>query len=289
MEMSLLVGFIHDFCKKLKGVIHLIEQDRHVHTPFCPHGSKDTLSDYVEKALDLGFSTISFTEHAPLPKGFIDTVPEKNSAMASESLPLYLESCLEIKKYYSDRIKINIGLEVDYIQGYEKETTAFLNKWGPQLDDSILSVHFLKPNHSNYICLDYGPNTFKELINQCGSLKNVYQLYYDTLLQSISCQLGTFTPNRIGHISLVRKFQKLFPRNFDDSILLERTLHAIAAHNKSIDVNAAGLFKEYCQEIYPPAFWVKKAKQMDIPLVYGSDAHTSNQLGQARTSLLELF
>jgi histidinol-phosphatase (PHP family) len=288
MEMSLLVGFIYDFCKKLKGVFHLIQHDRHVHTPFCPHGSKDTLSEYVEKALELGLTTISFTEHAPLPEGFIDTVPEKNSAMSPETLPLYLESCSEIKEYYLDRIKINIGLEVDFIQGYEKETTAFLNKWGPQLDDSILSVHFLKPDHS-YICLDYGANAFEELLNKSGSLKNVYQLYYDTLLQSISCQLGTFTPKRIGHISLVRKFQKLFPKNFDDTFLLEQTLVALAHHHKTLDVNAAGLFKEHCQEVYPPISWLKKAVKMNIPLIYGSDAHFSKQLGQGRASLEEFF
>lgn len=277
------------FNKKSKGVLQLIEHDKHIHTPFCPHGSKDTLSEYVERALNLGLSTISFTEHAPLPKGFIDTVPEKNSAMSADTLPLYLESCLMIKKYYSDQIKINIGLEVDYIQGYEKETTAFLNKWGPQLDDSILSVHFLKPLHSDYICLDYGANTFEELLNQCGTLENVYQLYYDTLIQSITCHLGTFTPKRIGHISLVRKFQKLFPKNFDDTVFLEQTLKAMALHNKTLDVNAAGLFKEHCQEVYPPISWIKKAKQLDIPLVYGSDAHAYKQLGQARISLEKLF
>lgn len=289
MEMSLLVEFVHEFLLILKGVIYLIKHDRHIHTPFCPHGSKDTLAEYVEQALDLGLSVISFTEHAPLPKGFIDTVPDKNSAMSADSLALYLESCLEIKESYSDKIQINIGLEVDYIQGYEKETTAFLNKWGPQLDDSILSVHFLKPHGSDYICLDYGVNTFEELLVQCGSLKNVYQLYYDTLLKSIACQLGAFTPKRIGHISLVRKFQKLFPKNFDDAHFLDQTLKAIAYHNKSLDVNAAGLFKEHCQEVYPPTSWLDRAKKMNIPLIYGSDAHVSKQLGQARSSVEEWF
>ena len=41
------------------------KRDAHIHTPFCPHGSKDALKQYVEKALERGFDSITFTEHAP--------------------------------------------------------------------------------------------------------------------------------------------------------------------------------------------------------------------------------
>lgn len=41
------------------------KRDAHIHTPFCPHGSKDALKQYVEKALERGFTSITFTEHAP--------------------------------------------------------------------------------------------------------------------------------------------------------------------------------------------------------------------------------
>nr|WP_280770110.1 histidinol-phosphatase HisJ [Salipaludibacillus daqingensis] len=266
-----------------------MNHDNHIHTPFCPHGSEDAIINYIERALKLGLTNISFTEHAPLPKGFIDTVPGKDSAMTYESLASYLASCLEVKKHYSDRININIGLEVDYIEGFEKETTDFLNEWGPHLDDSILSVHFLQYVQGKYICLDYGVTTFEELVTKCGSLKNVYQLYYDTLLKSISYSLGQYTPKRVGHISLVRKFQQLFPRTFDDSSFLEETIQTMVRHNKTLDVNAAGLFKEHCQEVYPPISWIKRAKQLNVPLVYGSDAHAAHQVGQARDSLINLF
>ncbi|WP_416151854.1 histidinol-phosphatase HisJ [Salipaludibacillus sp. HK11] len=266
-----------------------MDHDRHLHTPYCPHGSVDAMSEYVENAINLGLASISFTEHAPLPKRFIDPVPEKDSAMTADSLALYLDACFQVKKDYSDQIKINVGLEVDYIQGYEKETTSFLNTWGPELDDSILSVHFLKPKSGPYICLDYSQDSFKELVNQCGSVKNVYQLYYDTLCQSITYPFGKFSPDRIGHITLVRKFQKLFPRTFDDSVLIEKTLTSMVSENKKLDVNAAGLYKEHCQEIYPPVSWVKRAKDMNIPLVYGSDAHVAKQLGQGRSTLQTFF
>ena len=65
-----------------------MKKDGHVHTPFCPHGSKDHFEEYIEKALALGFKEISFTEHAPLPEGFIDTTPTKEVAWFLELRPL---------------------------------------------------------------------------------------------------------------------------------------------------------------------------------------------------------
>ncbi|WP_347862569.1 PHP domain-containing protein [Salimicrobium sp. PL1-032A] len=52
-------------------------KDGHVHTPFCPHGSEDALKTYVEKAISLGYTSVTFTEHAPLPPGFQDPAPAK--------------------------------------------------------------------------------------------------------------------------------------------------------------------------------------------------------------------
>ena len=46
------------------------------------------------------------------------------------------------EKEYDGQISILTGLETDFITGYEEETAAFLNTYGPSLDDGILSVHF---------------------------------------------------------------------------------------------------------------------------------------------------
>ena len=51
-----------------------IKRDGHIHTPFCPHGSKASLEAYVEEAICLGREEISFTEHFPLPKHIIDPI-----------------------------------------------------------------------------------------------------------------------------------------------------------------------------------------------------------------------
>ena len=121
-------------------------KDGHVHTPYCPHGTDESVSAYIEKAIELGYKELTFTEHAPLPKGFIDPAPTRDSAMQKEQLYTYIEEIKRCKQKYETKITINIGLEVDYIEDWEQETTILLNEIGPYLDDSILSVHFLK-NH----------------------------------------------------------------------------------------------------------------------------------------------
>ncbi len=84
-----------------------MKRDGHVHTPFCPHGTKDYFEDYIEKALTLGIEEISFTEHTPLPKGFIDPTPAKDSAMGWHEIDLYFAEIERVKSIYKGKIQIN--------------------------------------------------------------------------------------------------------------------------------------------------------------------------------------
>ncbi|MBT2690876.1 histidinol-phosphatase HisJ [Bacillus sp. ISL-47] len=257
-------------------------KDGHIHTSFCPHGTKDPLEDYVEKALELGFKEISFTEHAPLPESFIDPAPASDSAMRQGDLEQYFEDISRIKAAYRGKIKINAGLEVDFIEGFEQETKSFLNNAGKYLDDSILSVHFLK--HGNkYECLDYSPEVFGKMIEQYGSIEALYTNYFRTLLLSVRSDLGLFKPKRIGHITLVKKFQKKYPinREFKGEIL--QLLEAVKMQGYELDYNGAGYSKPLCREPYPPDWVAGEAVKKGIPLIYGSDAHQVKEMGQGRS------
>ncbi|WP_108671305.1 histidinol-phosphatase HisJ [Peribacillus acanthi] len=262
-----------------------MKSDGHIHSPFCLHGTSDSFRKYIEKALELGLEEISFTEHAPLPEGFIDTTPTRDSSMGLRELEEYLLEVQALKKEYRDELAINVGLEVDFIEGYEKQIELFLNSYGPTLDDSILSVHFIKLQ-GNYYCLDYSVDLFEELIKLEGSVHKVYKKYYETVELGIQSDLGLYKPNRVGHLSLVHKFQKKFPvsANFDDDVM--RILQQIKTKGMALDYNGAGTQKEWCGEPYPSNQYVKMALDMHIPLVYGSDAHQAKDLGQGYSSLI---
>ncbi|MGA4719095.1 histidinol-phosphatase HisJ [Fictibacillus nanhaiensis] len=268
-----------------KGGVRKMYYDGHIHTPFCPHGSSDTFEMYIERAISLGLKGITFTEHAPLPHSFIDAAPTKDSSMKHEQLGKYFDTLREVKKFYKSKIEIFTGLEVDFIEGYEEETNTFLKEVWPELDDAILSVHFLKVQ-DHYFCMDYDENVFRDLIEQSGSLSAVYSLYFQTVKKSISHSFGDHQPRRIGHMTLATKFQKLFPPDFSYEKEVDKVLTALSERNMYLDYNGAGAVKPYCLEPYPSNWIIKEAQKRKIPLVYGSDAHSAKGLGQGLDQLV---
>lgn len=253
--------------------------DGHIHTPYCPHGSSDTFEQYIQKAISENFTAISFTEHAPLPSNFVDPTPDQDSGMKREYLTPYLNELQGLKEKYKNQISIRIGLEVDYIIGYEQETKNFLNEVGPFLDDAILSVHFLQFNDT-YCCIDFSDEVYLQFAQQVGGVLPLYDLYYDTVRNSIEADLGPYKPKRIGHPTLVHKFQHAHKEQIDDATQIEAILRLMKEAGYTLDANSAGLSKPLCLEPYPPLQWIEFAKSIDVPIVFGSDAHTEKDLHQ---------
>lgn len=256
-----------------------MKKDGHIHSPFCPHGTQDTFEQYIEKAIRHNFTEITFTEHAPLPTNFTDPTPDKDSGMDPKLLTSYFETLQQLKSRYASQIKINLGLEVDYIVGYETETKALLDIVGPLLDDSILSVHFLK-HQDTYTCIDYSAEVYLNFAKKIGGIEQLYDLYYDTVLQSIDANLGHFKPRRIGHPTLVHKFQLAHGMEIDDNARINEVLTRMKEKGYQLDVNSAGLSKSFCKEPYPPMHMIEFARKISLPLVFGSDAHCAKDLHQ---------
>lgn len=254
-----------------------MKRDGHIHSPYCPHGTTDTLESYIEKAINAGFTDISFTEHAPIPADFVDPTPDQDSFMTMDNFHAYVEKIQNLQTQYRDQIRIRLGVELDFIEGYEAQTTAFLNTYGQLFDDAILSVHFLK-HDDEYVCIDFSDDVFIDFARRVGSVEAVYNLYYDTVKQSITANLGSYKPKRIGHPTLVHKFQLAHGEQIDDDEAIRSVLDLMKQYDYELDVNSAGLSKKHCQEVYPPLPYIDYAKTLGIPLVFGSDAHQVNDL-----------
>ena len=224
-------------------------KDGHIHTPYCPHGTDDKFEQYVEKAIKVGLDEISFTEHFPLPKGFTDPAPNNDSSIKLEQLKSYINDVKKLKDRYKDKIKINVGAEVDYVEGFEKEIKSLLDEYGKYLEDGILSVHMIKIK-DEYYCMDFSSEEFEKIVNLLGSIESVYNLYYDTLIKAVNADLGEYKPKRIGHLNLVRKYNKKFPYDYSKNKKLEELVKLISEKEYELDYNVAGLFKEDCGEVY---------------------------------------
>lgn len=263
-----------------------MKKDGHIHTPFCPHGSKDAFELYIEKAISNNFDEITFTEHAPLPKGFIDPTPEQDSGMDEKDLLDYFQQLKQLKERYQSQIRINIGLEVDYIVGFEQQTRDFLNTYGHYLDDAILSVHFLQ-HEGQYDCIDFSKEVYLNFAEKVGGIKVMYSQYYETVKKSIDVDLGPYKPKRIGHPSLIHKFQLAHNEVIDDQMQIKALLDHMKTNGYELDVNSAGLSKSLCKEPYPPYEAINYARAIQVPLVFGSDAHTAKDLHQHFHTLIQ--
>ncbi len=265
------------------------KKDGHTHTQFCPHGSGDDAELMIQKAIKMGFEEYSITEHAPLPPDFAAVFAGQRkglttAALSAKQFEPYLEFVQKMQLKYRERIKINAGFEVDYLPGFEEWTKSFLESYGSQTQDNVLSVHFMRGTDDKFWCLDYSTSDFAqgfaELLRQPQEL---FRQFFKLELAAASSDLGSYRPQRLGHLTLIRKYQDYFnlPQEFDaaNQHLIAQILETIKQKGLEIDLNTAGLYKEYCNEIYPSPRIVEQAVLLEIPLVYGSDAHSILEVG----------
>lgn len=275
-----------------------MKRDGHTHTEYCLHGEVKDTEELIKKAIFLGFNEYSITEHAPLPSDFEkkaggDSIVWESASMKLNDVEHYLKKMHSLKKKYASDIKINVGFEVDYLQDFEGYTRDFLDEYGKQMDDGILSVHFL-PGKFGLRAIDYSYEDYLQgIVSYYESFQGAQLAYYSAIITSINANLGEFKPTRIGHPSLCQKFQRGFieETSYSEGAILQvdEMLQEISDHNYSIDLNAAGLFKEGCQETYPPTWIIEKARKLSIPLVYGSDSHSLEDIGRGYNEISEFL
>ncbi|AQQ54514.1 histidinol-phosphatase HisJ [Planococcus lenghuensis] len=250
--------------------------DGHVHSHFCPHGTDAPMEEYVQKAIGLGLEVITFTEHAPLPEGFADPVPGQDSSMRAEDVPAYLAEGRRLADKYTGQIEVRTGFEVDYIEGFEEGTNAFLTAYPDAARHSILSVHFLKLD-DGYFCLDYSAEMFERKAEEV-SVQSLYRAYERTLRLAIARPFGDLTPPVLGHINLIHKFRKRVKA--DDPIDWEDVLRQAETNDFTLDYNFAGIDKADYGEAYPDADILAIARLYSTPLQTGSDAHHPDDVGR---------
>lgn len=93
-----------------------------------------------------------------------------------------------------------------------------------------------------------------------------------------------FSPDKLGHISLIKKYQDYFglPEAFDRSCqqLIDEIMTTASQRQLSLDFNSAGLYKKYCNDFYPGIQIALAALNAGVPLIFGSDAHGVDEVGR---------
>lgn len=229
--------------------------DYHVHTPLCQHATGHP-REYVKRAVELGLGEIGFSDHNPMPVQF------DAWRMAPGQLPEYFRLVEEARAEFP-QIPVRLGLEVDYIEGYE----AHIRNQAAQADWDYLigSVHYILPGWD--VDNPEKRNLWKEY-----SVEKVWELYFSCYRKAAESGLFDF----LGHPDLVKKFGDR-PQG-DLSRFYREALDAIEAKGVAIEINTAGLRKPV-GELYPGRQFLEEAFRRGIPVLVNSDAHDPSEVG----------
>mgnify|MGYP003518356550 FL=1 len=232
--------------------------DSHVHTPLCGHAEGHPEA-YLEEARAKGLKGVVFTDHSPMPPWY-----DPESRMRLEALPFYLLALERVRERAQD-LYVGIGLEADFHPGTEGFVAQLLRRY--PFDYVIGSVHYLgawpldHPDHQEeYAWRD---------------LKEVFRAYFQEVEKA--ARSGLF--HAIGHLDLPKKFGHRLP---EEALLelAEPALRAVAEAGLFLDVNTAGL-RRPAKEVYPAPALLRRARELGIGLVLGSDAHRPEEVGFA--------
>ncbi|MCK4882675.1 MAG: histidinol-phosphatase HisJ [Candidatus Omnitrophica bacterium] len=231
--------------------------DYHMHTGLCGHAVGEPL-EYAEAALEAGLEEIGFSDHAP----FVH-YEDSGITMNIKQLPEYYRMIEDVRKKYSNCLRIKIGIEADYIPGYEDKTKAILDDY--PYDYVIGSVHFIK---------DWGfdnPEEFEKWDEK--DVDQVYRDYYELLRQS--AKTGMY--DVMGHVDLVKKFGHRSTQEFTDEI--KKTAQVFKECGVAVEINTSGLRKPV-KEMYPSFSNLKIYADAGVPLTFGSDSHDPHDVGR---------
>ena len=118
----------------------------HTHTNYCDH-AKGTPEDCVLAALEAGLSELGFSEHIPyiFPDG-----RESHFRMKRADLKAYVDDVKALKEKYADKIKIHLGLEVEYYPALFDKTLESVKGLG--IEYILLGQHFLDDAETVHGC-----------------------------------------------------------------------------------------------------------------------------------------
>ena len=238
--------------------------DYHTHHERCGH-AVGKLEEYVQRGIEIGLSQIGLSDHMPL----LHVDPDQyypEMAMSMDELPRYVEECFTLKERYRGQIEVRVGLEGDYIEGWETEIRSIIERY--PWDYVIGSVHFLG---------EWDITDFRQTHHWEGKdVLEVYRQYYD----AVSKAAGTGMYDIIGHADVIKRFGYVpAPEQTEERLVLENAaLQAIAKSGCAMELNASGLSKP-CAEMFPSRRMLTEAIRLGIPLTMGSDAHDPMKLG----------
>ncbi len=235
----------------------MITVDLHTHT-LCSHG-KNSPEEMFAAGLERGLALQGFSEHSPRPSGY--DYPKEYREQLTRLFPGYVRDVLALKERHPGRVLL--GMEMDWFDAelpfIEKAVRAY------PFDYLIGSVHFL-----GTWGFDADPRPWKTI--PFAERARHYADYFATYARMAASGLFTIA----AHPDLIKIFSaEDFARWLREEGGMDHAraaLEAVKEAGMSLEISSAGLRKP-CREIYPCPEIMTLAAELQVPVVFGSDAH----------------
>ena len=243
----------------------------HSHTLYCD--GRAQMEDFIRFAISEGFTSYGVSSHAPLPFSTAWT-------MEWDRMTDYLDEFHRLKKKYSDRIELAIGLEIDYLSA---ESHPALSRFQElPLDYRIGSVHMLYDPQGEVVDIDTSADTFRKLVDTHfdGDLDQVIRLYFKNLLHMV--KLGGF--DIVGHADKMHYNAAGYrPGLLDEpwyDTLVRDYFSEIARRGYIVEINS----KAYHDlgTFYPNERYFTFLKELGVRVQVNSDAHYPERINYGR-------
>lgn len=220
------------------------EEMFHVHTWRCKHAGTEREEEYIQSAIWLKAKSIVFSDHAPFPGN-----PFRHR-MSMQELSEYEDTLWELKKKYTDKIDVRIGLEIEYLPSFRTYYEEL--KADKRLDFLMLGQHFSET----------GPRQYTFLRKNISGLSNI-------LMESEieATESGVFS--YIAHPDRVYRY--LLPGEVPDASLAKSLIERAKEKGIPLEKNLASIERE---EFYQNCFWGHTTEDFLI----GLDAHSVRDL-----------
>ncbi|QZT36184.1 histidinol-phosphatase [Halosquirtibacter xylanolyticus] len=224
--------------------------DYHIHTKYSDGVA--THQEIIDKAVALGVDEIGFSDHYGYYPNNWTTSRELLSKMVEEVL---------LQKSKQDKIKVLLGLEVDFYPDRIEETKEVLSMY--PFDYIMGSVHFI--NGDNFDSDPHHPIYSKYDIN------HLYELYYENFVAAV--RSGMF--DTMSHPDLIKKYNYYPTKDF--STLYREVAKVLVEEGVMVEYNTSG-YSRPCNDFFPSDEVTSIFLEEGVQFTIGSDSHKLDHL-----------
>jgi histidinol-phosphatase (PHP family) len=263
----------------------------HTHTFFCD--GKDDVETYCRRAWEKGYHSLGFSAHGPVTR---KTGLTNDWNLPEDRLEAYLDAVREARRRWEGKLRVYLGLEVDYIGGLMGPADRDYRDLA--LDYLIGSVHYIIPPHAAPFTVDGSREELDRGLKEGfgGNGEALARCYWDQVAAMI--RAGGF--DILGHADLIKKNNRpsgtagaFFDPAGPDYLRRIGEIAALAGEaarsGMVVEVNTGGLNRGKVNETYPSPAMLRLFRAERIPAIITADAHRARDLDGHYGDALEVM